>query len=145
MYSSLALALAFSISAPGIKAAPKAENPSILGQWEVVEAVLEGKPEQAPPGGVTIHFKEDNTYAVFEGQMKEDESNFRIDYSKTPFEIELFPPPTSKEKPVFGICKIEEGKLVLCLAKNGFARPTQFVSTPNSNHMLMTFVRKKAK
>jgi uncharacterized protein (TIGR03067 family) len=144
MYNSLALAIAFSISAPSIKAPPKAEKPSIVGKWEVVEAVLEGKPEQAPPGGATIHFNADNTYAIFEGQMKE-ESSFKIDYSTTPFEIELAPPPSSKDKPALGICKIEENKLVLCLALDGVARPTQFVSTPNSSFILMTFVRKKEK
>jgi uncharacterized protein (TIGR03067 family) len=146
MVSSLAIVLAFSVSAPAVKDPPKKEAPSIVGEWEGVEAVRGGQAAPVPPGGVTMQFTADNKMIISEGgRAKNEQGSYKVDFSKSPVEIDLIPPANIKDKSLLGILKFEEDKLILCFTAGGNARPTKFESAAGSKDMLMTLKKKKEK
>ena len=144
MYGVMTMVLAFGISAPTIKVPPPKEAPSVLGQWQAVEAIIDGKTEKPSQQGTLLHFNTDNTFSIVDGQTKVEEGTFRVDFSKTPFEIDLMSPAENKAKPLLGILRFEDDKLIICLAWGENSRPTQFETGPK-NQMLMTYKREQAK
>ena len=148
MFSSLTLALAFTVSAPAVKEPPKKEAPSIVGEWEGVEAVRGGQAAPVPAGGITMQFTADNKVIIGEGgRDKKEQGSYKVDSSKSPMEIDLIPPANIKDKSLLGILKFEEDKVIICFAGGGAGadRPTKFESTAGGKEMLMTLKRKKEK
>jgi hypothetical protein len=89
MNASLALMLAFGISAPAIKP-PKKEPSSIHGEWKIIR--MEYDQQTFTPGDYTFQFNSDGTFSITLLKDPAGKGTYKVDYSKSPFEIEISAP-----------------------------------------------------
>ncbi len=147
MYSAMLLGLAVAIAAPAVKDKPKAEPPSIVGEWDGVKAVSGGREKPVPAGGIVFVFAKDGTLTVTEsGRNGPGALSYELDAKKSPAQIDLTPPAGKADSPMLGIFKIEGDTLTMCLADGkDSTRPTQFESPAGTHSILMTLKRAKKK
>ncbi len=124
-----------------------AGNAGIEGGWTLVSIELAGmkdtKTVEKPEAERTIRATADKLIATKNG--KEDPLAYKIDYSKTPNEIDLTDTKENgKVQTMYGICKLEGDTLTICaaLSDKPADRPKEFKSTPESPTMLMTLKKK---
>lgn len=146
MYSSLLVGLTVSLGAPAPKEAPK-EKPTIVGEWAGQSAVVGGKSQPVPEGGVTFTFTADGKVQVREGNKgAPDEGTYTLAPDKDPAEIDLMPPPTKKDPPALGIYKLDGDTLTLCFHRGDptkAGRPKKFESPDGSDAIVITLKRVK--
>jgi uncharacterized protein (TIGR03067 family) len=130
---------------PLLLAMPIADDDALeqhQGTWAVVRSIRDG--EEGPPEAMK------EIVRVVEGDRvvwkRDGESfaatRFELDPSTEPTAIDLIPEGgPNRGARVLGICKFEEGLLVICTADLGRPRPTAFEAAPGSGHSLMTFRR----
>jgi uncharacterized protein (TIGR03067 family) len=139
MNTTLALSLAFAISAPGLKEKSK-EEPTIVGEWSVADSIVGGKSD-----GTVQRFPIDKivitaeTWTVVRRGKDGPPTPIRFDPKAKPAELDFEPGP----KPSCAcICKIEGDTLTICYILEG-ERPDTFDSPVGSNVRLMILKRLK--
>jgi uncharacterized protein (TIGR03067 family) len=134
MNASLVLGLLFSLSAPALKEKPPKEPPSIVGEWELTSSAVSGCPDTARVDKIVI--TADRWSVIKNGR----ESLGMVLRSAKPGELDL----GNQQAPEFiGIYKFEGNTLTICLSLRNDQRPTDYISTINSNTQLMTLKRIK--
>jgi uncharacterized protein (TIGR03067 family) len=128
-----------------------AADPSVAdlqGRWEVVELVEDGKvvPREAIrewlPSGGKLEIAENAVIFVSPSDGTKQVKLFSVDATQYPKRIDL---ESKEKKDAVGIYKLDDGKLVLCLADPTEAeRPTEFSSKEGSQRMLMVLERRAA-
>jgi uncharacterized protein (TIGR03067 family) len=127
-----------------------ADQPSqvadLQGRWEVVELVEDGKvvPREAIrewlPSGGKLEIAENAVLFVSPGDGTKQVKLFSVDATQYPKRIDL---ESKEKKDAVGIYKLDEGKLILCLADPAEAeRPAEFSSKEGSQRMLMVLERR---
>jgi uncharacterized protein (TIGR03067 family) len=103
---------------------------SIDGTYKVLSATFGGKADTEKAAKATFEFK-DGTVTIDHGGKKEDTAKFKLDPSKTPGHIDIFPErPDGKAETVMGIYQTKttpEGfQLTIAFTKDSGDRPTDF-------------------
>jgi uncharacterized protein (TIGR03067 family) len=136
--------LSISLAAPALKDPPKGDPPSIIGEWELTEW-LDGGTVREFVAGAMVEFLPKGRRIWREGGTAEERS-YKLIEKTSPFAIDLIRPSGGPQEALFrAIYKIEGDTLVICVAQQGGERPTTFASSPDVNHMLMTYKRLKKK
>jgi uncharacterized protein (TIGR03067 family) len=116
----------------------------LLGEWQYVKAVHGG--QDAPIGNqdLVLIFGKDSIQVRQQGKIQDrDATGYHIDATRMPIAIDLMPKNGPMEK-IPGILKLEGDELVICIAEPpGTARPTDFVSAPNSRGSVLYLKRIK--
>ena len=120
----------------------------LQGRWEVVELVEDGKvvPREAIrewlPSGGKLEIAENAVIFSSPSEGTRLVKLFSVDATQYPRRIDL---ESKDKKDAVGIYKLDEGKLILCLADPAEAeRPTEFSSKEGSQRMLMVLERRTA-
>lgn len=149
MLTTLTCVLTLSLAAPAIKEPPKKEIPSLIGEWSFVEGVEDGKPVPFKADDVQMTFEEKGVLKVrvkHGNQWMNVGGSYTLDTTKTPFELNLIPPPEEKEETTQAIYKIEGDTLTICGNEGGGNRPTEFdASAGKGDVSLMKFKRVSGK
>jgi uncharacterized protein (TIGR03067 family) len=140
------LALAVTVSAPGVKDPPKkTEVPAIVGEWEAIEFVAGGRvltPAQLAEVKCGFEFTAD-------GQVKarlRDETRtgtYTTAPGKDPAELDFQTGKDPEPKPA--IFRIDKERLTICFVDGKGVRPTKFESTAGTRTLLVTFKRVEKK
>jgi uncharacterized protein (TIGR03067 family) len=143
----LVLCVALAVGAPGVKDPPK-KDPSIIGAWRFETLTINGValPNKKGDDADVIMFKADDTYSTVrtsDGKSAETtRGTYKFDAKKTPAEIDITSTPDGKDKPAYGIYKIDGDTLTISTADD--ARPTKFESVEGGKtSILMTLKRVK--
>jgi uncharacterized protein (TIGR03067 family) len=118
---------------------PKSDKEKLQGTWTVVAAEKAGvksSPEAVKNMKVII---EGDTIEIDDGKKKEKVS-FVLDPMKKLREIDLV---EGKLPHALGIYELDGDNLKLCWQKGGRTRPTEFVSKPNAELVLLVLKRMK--
>ncbi len=128
-----------SISLPtGLAADAKPASP-LLGVWQAESLQFDGNaaPDEAAKK-MRFTFKEDKLLirGNFE-DAREDVCDYKVDATTTPKQLDFTPP--DKKKPVLGIYEVQGDTLKICLRhqESQAGRPTEFVSKPESQTILI--------
>jgi len=133
VYSPLLAGLALALGAP----APKADPPTLVGEWVSEKGVIGGDDRAVPAGNLTLTFTADGQVQVREGAKPPDRATYKADPKKAPAEIDIDPPAVEKAPAMTGIYKVEGDTLTLCLSRGG-KRPAKFESPAGSDLLLLT-------
>lgn len=90
-----------------------------------MEVVLGGKPDESKVGDV---IELDGSKANISSKTRVEEATYTIDATTSPKQIDIRPKEGDDDRVIKGIFKLENGKLILCLARPGSDRPTKFES-----------------
>jgi uncharacterized protein (TIGR03067 family) len=76
---------------------------------------------------------------------KEEVANYKINTSKTPYQIDLTSKGKDKEEKMMGIFKVEGDKLIICMVESDKAedRPKEFKTTKGGKTLILTLQKKK--
>lgn len=114
----------------------------IEGGWTLVSIEVAGKKSPAPaekPEENKIKATKDKLIATKGG--KEDPISYKLDPSKSPFEIDLTETKADgKSETMYGIYRLEGDTLTICAAPSDKPadRPKEFKTAPGSPAMIMT-------
>lgn len=125
----------------------KKDRKRIEGTWRAVELVVDGnKADEADAKKITVVNGADGSWSLNVEGAEVSQGTSVIDPSKKPKTIDLTPTLGEGKGMVHeGIYEVEEKTRKLCLAPPGKPRPSEFSSTPGSEHILVKFEREKAK
>lgn len=144
MNAALFAGLSLTLAAPALKGPAKGEPPSIVGEWELTEW-LDGGAVREYVAGATVEFLPKGKRIWREGGTEEERS-YKLIEKTDPFAMDLIRPSGGPQPALFhAIYKIEGDTLLICVAQQGGERPKTFASSPEVNHMLMTYKRVKKK
>ena len=148
MYSTFALMVAFSISAPALKI-PESKAESIVGEWEVVEMSISGEPLELLTDAqkIIVQFESDHTMIATTGKSDSVKSTYKVDLTKTPFELDLRVVGAPLQDSSLGIFKFEGDRLIMASGFPGEPRPIGFTSVPGQKtpNILYHLERRKEK
>ncbi|QDU98198.1 TIGR03067 domain-containing protein [Lignipirellula cremea] len=117
--------------------AEKAEQPSLIGKWQVVSIVEGGKEQEKKDEAV--EFTKDQFLL---GGAEKSPFSYLVRPDASPAELDLvFETPGIRVK-LLGIYEIQNDTLRLCLAGPDNKRPTEFASPEGSPYSLATLQRK---
>jgi uncharacterized protein (TIGR03067 family) len=128
---------------PEPKETPVAQQ--IVGEWQLVTAIVGGDPNAKNDAPQTVLIFTAKEIHVRENgkQQPNDDASYTLDATKKPVTIDIVPKRAGNKK-IEGILKVEGDTLTLCFPFGGEgARPTNFVSAPNTQTALMHFKRLK--
>jgi len=118
------------------------DTKAILGNWEVVKAMKDGKP---PPGGETkdmkIEITKDQLLITMGGRDRKQMAGYKLDTKSKPRGIDIMPKGAG-DKPIKGIYKLEKAELTMCWGQPGADRPAKF---DDQNRVLLVLRKAKAK
>jgi uncharacterized protein (TIGR03067 family) len=139
----LGSALTVGAQAPGQDPATK-ESAKLEGIWAIVSVEIEGNSlamDKLKESRLTVHGKE---YSFKLGDTHL-EFTYRLNASGFPNAIDLIVAAgPEKGKVYYGICKLEKDRYEICRTTvPGKARPTAFVTRPNSGLMIVVWHREK--
>ena len=128
-------------------AAIKKERKQLAGTWRVIDCVIDGsKLPEEDARKLTVVNHEDGTWSLRDEDKELSKGTSTIDPTKKPKTIDFaVTEGDGKGNQHLGIYKLGEKTRKLCFAPSGKERPTEFSSTPGSQHILVTFEREKAK
>lgn len=122
---------------------------SIEGTYELIALEVGGEPLPKDliakiPADEKV-FKITATQIVASKAGKDDPINYKLDASKTPYQMDFVEKTDGKEKKSFGICKIDGDKLIICAVESEKVadRPKEFKSTAANKAIVMTLQKKK--
>ena len=121
----------WAVAAPGPKDPPKADPPSIVGEWVMETA--------GDPFRLTV--TADGKYLKTRGKVTFATQTYAINPKKEPAEIDLTQ--TGLGVTTLGIYRVDGDRLTLCFSRSGGDRPSKFEKAGPSV-TLMTFKRVKA-
>ena len=125
----------------------KKDRKKIEGTWRIVALEINGnKPGDEDARKLTVVNGADGTWSLRSEGQEINKGTSTIDPTKTPKSIDITPiEGDTKGDQHLGIYELGETTRKLCFAPPGKPRPTEFSSTPGSDHILVTFQREKAK
>jgi len=128
---------------PGQDPATK-ESAKLEGAWAIVSVEIEGNPlamDKLKESRLTVHgkqysFKLGDTHLEF---------TYRLNANRSPNAIDLIVATGPEKGKIYhGICKLEKDRYEICRTTlPGKARPTAFVTRPNSGLMIVVWHREK--
>jgi uncharacterized protein (TIGR03067 family) len=137
--------VAIASAGDAMEEAIKKDRKRIEGIWRAVVLVVNGnKFSEENAKALTVVNGADGTWSVRDRGKEISKGTSTIDPTKKPKTID-FTPTTGDDKgrQYLGIYELGEKTRRLCFAPAGQGRPTEFSSTPGSEHILVTFEREK--
>ena len=134
MNTTLVLGLALTFGAPALKEKPSNDPSSVIGEWELTSDVVNGRVSMSRVDKIVL--TADKWSVLFNGR---ESIGLTLRVGKAG-EFDLGNPQTAEYS---GIYKLDGNTLTICLSMNKKQRPTEFVSTPNSNTQLLILKRLK--
>ena len=124
----------------------KKDRKQIEGTWRVVALVVNGdKATDEDAKKLTVVNGSDGTWSLRDEDKEVTKGTSTFDPTKKPKTIDFTPTEgDGKGNLHLGIYELGEKTRKLCFAPPGKERPTEFSSTPGSEHILVTFEREKA-
>ena len=125
----------------------KKDRKQYEGTWRVVALEVNGnKAKDEDAKKFTVVNGSDGTWSLRSEDKEISKGTSTIDPTKKPKTIDFTPTEgEGKGNEYLGIYELGEKTRKLCFAPAGKERPTEFSSTPGSEHILVTFEREKAK
>lgn len=125
----------------------KKDHKQIEGTWRVVALDVNGnKSTEADARKLTVVNGSDGTWSLCSEGKEIIKGTSTIFPTQKPKIIDFTPTEGDQKGQVhLGIYVLDEKTRKLCFAPPGKARPTEFSSTPGSDHILVMFEREKAK
>lgn len=129
----------------------KKDRKDIEGTWRVVVIEINGSKSQEEDIGkfvkkLTVVNGSDGTWSLRADDRETNKWTSTIDPMKRPKTIDLTQTEgEEKGHKQLGIYELGKNTLKLCFAAPGKKRPTEFSSTPGSEHFFITFLREKRK
>jgi uncharacterized protein (TIGR03067 family) len=131
------------------EAAPQAEATrkdleKLQGDWHALSWTQDG--QELPEDDAQAFFRtiKGNRYTIYLFRKALSEGTLTIDATKRPRTIDAVPAGAAlKGKAVLGIYEIAGGKLKLCMAAPGKARPTDFSAKKDSGQTFTVWEREK--
>ena len=125
----------------------KKDRKQIEGTWRVVALEVNGnKAMDEDAKKLTWSTAPDGTWSLLSEGKEISKGTSTIDPTKKPKTIDFTPTEgEGKGNQYLGIYELGEKTRKMCFAPPGKERPTEFTSTPGSEHILVTFEREKAK
>ena len=125
----------------------KKDRKQYEGTWRVVALEVNGnKAKDEDAKKFTVVNGSDGTWSLRSEDKEISKGTSTIDPTKKPKTIDFTPTEgEGKGNEYLGIYELGEKTRKLCFAPPGKERPTEFSSTPGSEHILVTFEREKAK
>jgi uncharacterized protein (TIGR03067 family) len=119
----------------------------IGGTWRVVSLEVNGnKVSDDDAGKITVVNGPDGTWTLFSDGKEVGKGTNSFDPTKKPKTIDFTQTlEEGKGNLYLGIYELGEDTRKLCFAPPGKDRPTEFISMPGTDHILVTFEREKAK
>ena len=117
---------------------------TILGSWQVVKAVRQGKTAPAVEIAAMKMQVTKDKFSMTEGigkDSREDGVTYKLDMKSKPRAIDLAME-RNKKVTLLGIYKFDKGELTICSGEPGAERPTKF---DDKTGLLMVFRKAKAK
>ena len=120
------------------KKAGKEDHKRLLGEWEYVEQIIDGKKVDQKgtwtfTGNQILYGPDAKVHAVF-----------KLDATKKPKTIDSTPDgPPEKAKPILGIYEFDGETLKICNSRPGKDRPTDFEAKEGSEHTCIVWQREK--
>ena len=115
----------------------------IQGDWESVNLIMHGvlqQPTQRDGEFTTIDAG--RWIGIKHGKPKDgNPTTYTVNATKIPATIDFVIRPGATEIQLFGIIKIEGDLLTVCYSMDRASRPTEFVSTPNSQALVLEMKR----
>lgn len=125
----------------------KKDRKRIEGTWRVVSVEVNGnKADDQDAKKLTVVNGSDGTWSLLSEGKEISKGSSTFNPSKKPKTLDFTPTEgEGKGKEHLGIYELGEKTRKMCFAPPGKERPTEFISTPGSEHILVTFEREKAK
>ena len=140
--------LSIALFADAPKVAPdEAALAKLQGKWQQSREEHGGKSAPAKDlVGQTLEVNSVRTTARDGDEVKEEAKITALDPKAEPALIDMeITKGDGKGKTLAGIWKLEGGKLTICVAEPGKARPTSFAGKEGTGHTLLVFERGKKK
>lgn len=123
----------------------KMDRQQLAGTWRIMSLEVNGnqaKEEDAKK--LTVVNGSDNTWALFSEGKEIGKGTNDLDPTTTPKKIDLTVMESDGQTKVYpGIYELGDQTRKLCFAPAGKDRPTEFTTTPGSEHILVVFEREK--
>jgi uncharacterized protein (TIGR03067 family) len=125
----------------------KKDRKQIEGTWRVVALVVDGNPaNEEDAKKLTVVNGSDGAWSLRSEDQEISKGSSSFDPTKKLKTIDFTPTEgADKDKQFLGIYELGEKTRKLCFAPSGKERPTEFSSTPGSEHILVTFELETAK
>ena len=125
----------------------KKDRKQIEGTWRGVALEVNGnKAMEEDARKITVVNGPDGTWSLLSEGKEISKGTNSFDPTKKPKTIDFTPTDgEGKGNLYLGIYELGENTRKLCFAPPGKDRPTEFISMPGSEHILVTFEREKAK
>jgi len=126
--------------------AVKRDRQRIQGTWRVTSLIINGdKAEDEDAMKITVVNGDDGTWSVRSEGNEISKGTSTFGPTKKPKTIDFTPTEGGAKGDHFlGIYELKQNTRRLCFAPSGRARPTEFSSTPENQHILVTFERVKS-
>jgi uncharacterized protein (TIGR03067 family) len=127
--------------------AVKKEQKQLEGTWKVVSVEVNGnKATEEDARKLTVVNGPDGIWCLRSDGIEISKGTNVLDPAKSPKTIDFTPTNGEGAGSLYvGIYELGEKTRKLCFAPPGKERPTEFKSTPDSEHILVLFEREKAK
>jgi uncharacterized protein (TIGR03067 family) len=124
----------------------KKDRTRIEGKWRITSLEINGnKAKDEDATKLTVVNDDKGTWNLRSGNMEVSMGTSTFDPTKKPKTIDLTPTEGDAKGDLFlGVYKLGKNTRKLCFAPSGKDRPTEFSSTPENQHVLVTFERVKA-
>jgi uncharacterized protein (TIGR03067 family) len=125
----------------------KKDRKQIEGTWRVVALEVNGnKANDEDAKKITVVNGPDGTWSLLSEGKEISKGTNSFDPTQKPKTIDFTPTEgEGKDSRYLGIYELGENARKLCFAPPGKDRPTEFTSTPGSEHILVMFERAKVK
>ena len=125
----------------------KKDRKQIEGTWRIVSLEVNGnKTDDEDAKKFTVVNGPDGTWSLRSEGMEVCKGTNSFDPTQKPKTIDFTPTEGEGKGNVYlGIYELGENTRKLCFAPPGKERPTEFTSTPGSEHILVKFQREKVK
>jgi uncharacterized protein (TIGR03067 family) len=124
----------------------KKDRKRIEGTWQITALEISGnKSKDEDVKSLTVVNGDDGTWSVRSEGQEVSKGTSTVDPTKKPKTIDFTPTEGGGKGDQFlGIYQFGKNTRKLCFAPSGKDRPTEFSSTPDNQHTLVTFERVKA-
>lgn len=124
----------------------KKDRKRIQGTWQIAALTINGdKAKDEDAKKITVVNGDDGTWSIHSEGKEISKGTSTFDPTKKPKTIDFTPTDGGGKGDQFlGIYQLGKNARKLCFAPAGKDRPTEFSSTPENQHILVTFERVKS-